>query len=88
MDDVVKRFGPSAAIVSIVMLLMTAPASAISAELAIKCRDMAIKAHPPKQPGAKAGYAQAERDFFRACVSNNGKMPDSDTQKNTSPAPK
>ena len=88
MDDFVKRFGTPAAIVSMVMLLMTAPASAIDADLAIKCRDMAIKAHPPKQPGTKAGYAQAERDFFQSCVAKNGKMPDSDTQKDMSPAPK
>lgn len=88
MDNIVKRFGPSVAITMIAILSMTAPASAISADLAIKCRDMAIKAHPPKQPGGKKGYAQAERNFFRLCVSNNGKMPDSDTQKDTSPAPK
>ena len=43
------------------------PAVAISVDLAKKCREMAIKAHPPESPGTKA-YAQAERDFFRECV--------------------
>ncbi len=59
------------------VLCAASPASAISADLAKKCRAMAIKAHPP---GSKA-YAQAERDFFGKCVSNNGQMPDADAPK-------
>jgi hypothetical protein len=49
------------------------PASAISAALAKKCREMAIKAHPPHRAGTK-GYMQAEREYFRVCVEKNGKM--------------
>jgi hypothetical protein len=45
------------------------PAAAVSADLANKCRAMAIKSHPPV-PGK--AYAQAERDFFRDCVARNG----------------
>jgi hypothetical protein len=37
------------------------PAAAVSADLANRCRTMAIKSHPPV-PGK--AYAQAERDFF------------------------
>ena len=51
-------------------------ADALTAELAKKCRDMAIKSHPPPIPPGNKAYAQAERDFFRECVSRNGQMPD------------
>jgi hypothetical protein len=88
MDKIKKELATSVALVLIAMLLITAPASAISADLAIKCRSMAIKAHPQQQPGTARGYARAERDFFRLCVSKNGEMSDSDTQRNVSPAPK
>ena len=37
------------------------PAAAISVELANKCRDMAIKSHPPPSPLGNRAYAQAER---------------------------
>jgi murein L,D-transpeptidase YafK len=52
-----------------ILLLSTSPTAAITVDLAKKCRDMAIKAHPPGKP-----YAQAERDFFRQCVANNGQI--------------
>ena len=49
------------------------PAAAVSADLANRCRTMAIKSHPPV-PGK--AYAQAERDFFRNCVARNGRAQD------------
>jgi hypothetical protein len=52
------------------------PAGAITAELAKKCRAMAIKAHPYKMPGEGAGSAVAERDYFSACIARGGNMPD------------
>lgn len=42
-------------------------AHAISADLAKRCREEAIKAHPPL-PGTKQAYASAEREVFRACL--------------------
>ena len=60
-------------VVQILILSTTSPVLAISADLAKKCRDMAIKAHPPASSGTQA-YAQAERDFFKACIANNGQM--------------
>jgi hypothetical protein len=56
----------------VALALAPAPASALSAEVAKKCRELAIKAHPPKPAGTKA-YAQAERDYFRDCVAKEGK---------------
>lgn len=55
-------------------------AEAPTAELARKCRDLAIKAHPPKPAGTNP-YAQAEREFFNACVAKNGNMQDPGEQK-------
>jgi len=58
-------------------LPMTVPSSAISADLAKKCRAMAIKAHPNPPAGKKAtGAEKAERDYFQACVAKGGKMDD------------
>jgi hypothetical protein len=51
-------------------------ASAVTAEVARKCREVAIKAHPPTIAGSKAGAAQAERDSFRACVAQGGNVKD------------
>jgi hypothetical protein len=62
----------------IIVTCAASPAAAISAELANKCRDMAIKSHPPPFPLGNKAYAQAERDFFRTCVTKKGQMPDSD----------
>lgn len=60
-------------------LSAASPAFAISADLAKKCRDMAIKAHPPGQVGT--AYAQAERDYFRECIAKNGAMPGNNPPK-------
>jgi len=59
------------AAVHMMTLVPVSPAVAISVEVAKKCRDLAIRAHPPEPAGTKA-YAQAERDFFRQCVAKNG----------------
>jgi len=49
------------------------PAQAISAELAKRCREMAVRAHPP-QPAGTTAYAAAERTYFRECVARDGNM--------------
>jgi hypothetical protein len=56
-------------------LPMTYPSSAISADLAKKCRAMAVKAHPSPLAGNKAnGAEKAQRDYFQACVAKGGEM--------------
>jgi hypothetical protein len=50
-------------------------AGRISAELAKKCRALAIKAHPTERAGSRP-YAQAQRDYFQDCVAKGGNMPD------------
>ena len=49
--------------VQILIFSTASPAMAISADVAKRCREMAIKAHPPEPAGTK-GYAQVERDSF------------------------
>jgi len=60
--------------------LPSAAQSAISAELARKCRELAIKAHPTLPAGSKGGAEQAQRDYFRECIAKNGDM-NSDARK-------
>ena len=60
--------------------LPSAAQSAISAELAKKCRELAIKAHPTLPAGSKGGAEQAQRDYFRECIAKNGDM-NSDARK-------
>ena len=50
------------------------PASAITAELAKKCREMAFKAYPPVATGSKQSNAKGQQDYYRTCVAKNGKM--------------
>ncbi len=78
----------AAVIVAVQILILSAasPAVAISADLAKKCREMAIKAHPPAPAGTKP-YAQAERDYFRECISKNGDMPKNSMQKSPPTVP-
>ena len=57
-------------------LLPPAPASAITVEVAKKCRALADKAYPPVLPGMKKGNAANERAYFSECVSKGGDMPE------------
>ena len=50
------------------------PASAITAELAKKCREMAFKEHPPVRAGSKAGAGKPQQEYYKTCVAKNGKM--------------
>lgn len=58
----------------------TAPARAITADLAKKCREMALKAHPPTRPGLKSGAAAEQRNFYQACLANGGSAPEDKPQ--------
>ena len=53
---------------------VAAQAQAPSAALAKKCRELAVKAHPPATAGTRTGSAAAEREYFAACVQKGGQM--------------
>ena len=75
----------AAAVLSLFILFTTtAPAAAISADLATKCRQMAIKEYPPKPVGTKGGTAEAQRKYYRDCIANKGSTPESNTQNSRS----
>ena len=61
------------ALTLVVPAFAAGPAAAITAEVAKKCREIAVKSHPPQPAGTK-NYAQAERDAFRDCVANEEKQ--------------
>jgi hypothetical protein len=54
-------------------------ASALTADLAKKCREMMVEAYPPQPAGRSTGSAQQERSYFRACVAQGGKMDNPET---------
>jgi hypothetical protein len=82
MTNVVRRLGSLLLVLLVIAVCSAVPASAISVELAKKCRDMAVKAHPPPIRLGNKAYAQAERDFFAQCVAKNGHVDNPDTSKN------
>ena len=70
-----KRFSMLIVLALTAYLPTAHAASAISTELAKKCRAMAIKAYPPPTPGSKpTGAGKGQRDYFRECVAKGGKM--------------
>ena len=67
--------------------LITPMASlAITAEIAKKCRLMAIQAHPTQLAGKKnTGVEAAQRSYFSDCVAHDGKMDTKDSDQKTTP---
>ncbi len=70
-----------------VQFISSTPASAITVELAKKCREMSVKAFPPQRPGTKSGNAGEARKYYSDCVANNGVMPENKSQKPAAAAP-
>ncbi len=60
---------------------MTRTASAVTAELANKCRDMSHKAFPPQRVGTKGGNAGDARKYYNACIANGGSPPNDNMKK-------
>ena len=60
-------------------------ASAVTVEVARKCKALTDTAYPPREPGNPAagsekGSGRAAQDYFNKCVANGDKM-DDDTSK-------
>jgi hypothetical protein len=72
-----KVSGAALAIAIVVVMAPTPGARAApapTAELAKKCREMMIKAHPSSQAGSKTGTSQQQRDYLKTCIARNGNM--------------
>ena len=68
------------------LLAPTASSLAITAELAKKCRLMAIQAHPTQLAGKKnTGVEAAQRSYFSDCVTHDGKMDTKNSDQKTTP---
>jgi hypothetical protein len=86
MKGIAQIFALVAATVILGVSAAPKPASAISADLAKKCRDLAFKSHPYKLPGEKGpGSAVAERAYFTECVAKNGDMPSAPPKEDNAP---
>jgi len=72
MRKLVQSVGVSAVLAAVGTFSTMQFACAISADIAKKCRELAIESHPPAMAGSSKGSAQAERDYFRQCVANGG----------------
>jgi hypothetical protein len=84
MGNILTSFVAVLVVAHILIFSAASPAVSLSVELAKKCREMAVKAHPMTLPGTKP-YAAAEREFFRVCVSKNGDMSNTDSEKGPPP---
>jgi hypothetical protein len=76
MTHAANAFFRAAAMAAMMAMPTIEPASAITAELAKKCRELTVKAHPPAVAGSRTGTAQVEREFFRTCVDQGGNVKD------------
>src|SRR5215510_2261533 len=84
MNTVIRALGPliAMALAGSTLLAETAPTShsnrtaPISAELAKRCRALAIKAHPTQPAGTRNAWGQAQRDYFQECVAKSGDKQD------------
>jgi hypothetical protein len=76
-----KSMGFVAGLALITVASMTNSAGAITAEVAKKCDALTAKAFPPRvignpAAGSAKGTAADERAYYKKCVENEGKMPD------------
>ncbi len=77
--------GCGALVALVIIGLMTHSATAETVEIAKKCSALTAKAFPPRVPGNPAagsakGSGQAQRNYYKKCVENGGKIND-DTDK-------
>jgi hypothetical protein len=73
--------GWSVLVALVLVGLMDHSAAAETVEIAKKCNALTAKAFPPRVPGNPAagsakGSGQAQREFYKKCVANGGKMND------------
>lgn len=72
-----RKVGSIAVIIAGVIciaILVPHSASAISAELAKKCRALALKAYPVQPTGSKSGNAGEMRGYYANCLNHNGNV--------------
>jgi hypothetical protein len=68
-----KSVGSAILLAAAALFGSSGPAGAITADVAKRCRELAIQAHPP-QPAGTAPYAAAQRAYFNECVNSTGSL--------------
>lgn len=76
MDHRTSRIAFAVALFASLACVAGSAEAQISVELAKTCRDQAIKAHPTQPAGGDSGYAVAQREVFKNCISHQGKVQD------------
>ncbi|WP_247325158.1 hypothetical protein [Bradyrhizobium sp. 141] len=88
----VKNLRTLVGLAAALILAVPATASAITVEVARACEAAVAKAFPPRQIGNPAagsakGTAKDQREYFKKCVANNGKVDDAPAEaKDSKPA--
>ena len=87
MAAILRRLGALTLIIACALPVPTNSAPALTAELAKKCRTLALKAQPYRRAGTAKGTAQAQRDYYRECIDKEGKMDGADQPPPDTTAP-
>jgi hypothetical protein len=74
MAAILRRLGALILIIACALPASMKPAPALTAELAKKCRSLALKAQPQRRAGIAKGSAQAQRDYYHECIAKEGNM--------------
>ncbi|WP_247968895.1 hypothetical protein [Bradyrhizobium sp. 195] len=88
----VKNLRTLVGLAAALTLAVPATASAITVEVARACEAAVAKAFPPRQIGNPAagsakGTAKDQREYFKKCVANNGKVDEAPAEaKDSKPA--
>jgi hypothetical protein len=87
MAATLRRLGTLILIIVCALPASMKPAPALTAELAKKCRSLALKAQPPRRTGTAQGSAQAQRDYYRECIAKEGNVEEVDQPPPNTTAP-
>ena len=88
MAAILRRLGALILIIACALPASMKPAPALTAELAKKCRSLALKAQPPRRAGTAKGSAEAQRDYYHECIAKEGNMVESDQPPLNTTSPK
>ena len=87
MAAILRRLGALILIIACALPASMKPAPSLTAELAKKCRSLALKAQPPRRAGTAQGTARAQRDYYHECIAKEGNMEEADQPPPNTTAP-
>ena len=87
MAAILRRLGALILIITCALPASMKPAPALTAELAKKCRSLALKVQPPRRAGTAKGSAQAQRDYYHECIAKEGNTEEANQPPSKTTAP-